>query len=268
MKKRYKLGIIGCGFMATNILRGAVESDFLRGKKIIVSDISEEQLDKVDYLGVITTNSNLYAAENSEFVLLAVKSADFPAVINGIKKASPDKIISVIPDIKKSEIKNSLGINLIKVARCVPNMLCTIGEGAIGIDMSDYNRSSDDTEFISNLFNNLGTVISVDESKLNAVSAIGGCGPTYAFTFLDSLVSAGVNLGLTKSEAQTLAAQTLYGSAQMVLSGDKTIEELLIQSCPAGSKNLQVIKSLEEKKFRETICESVEACTGKTGEKE
>lgn len=268
MKKRYKLGIIGCGFMATTILRGAVESDFLRGKKIIVSDISEEQLDKVDYLGVISTNSNLYVAQNSEFVLLAVKSADFPAVINSIKKASPDKIISVIPDIKKSEIKNSLGINLVKVARCIPNMPCTIGEGAVGIDMSDYNRSVDDTEFISNLFNNIGTVISVDENKLEAVSAVGVCGPTYAFAFLDSLISAGVKIGLTKAEAQTLAAQTLSGCAQMVLDGDKNIEELLLQSCPAGSKNLQAVKLLEEKKFREIICEAVEACTVKTDNKE
>ena len=268
MKKRYKLGIIGCGFMATTILRGAVESDFLRGKKIIVSDISEEQLDKVDYLGVITTNSNLYVAENSEFVLLAVKSADFPAVINSIKKASPDKIISVIPDIKKSEIKNSLGIGLIKVARCVPNMPCTIGEGAIGIDMTDYNRSSDDTEFISNLFNNIGTVISVDEGKLNAVSALGGCGPTYAFAFLDSLVVAGVKNGLSKTVAQTLAAQTLYGCAEMVLNGDKKVEELLIQSCPAGSKNLQVVNALEENKFREIISKAVSACIDKTDDKD
>ena len=264
MKKRYKLGIIGCGFMATTILRGAIESDFLRGKKIIVSDISEEQLDKVDYLGVISTNSNLYVAQNSEFVVLAVKSADLPAVLSSIKKASPDKIISVIPDIKKSEIKNSLGIGLIRVARCVPNYPCTIGEGAIGIDMSDFNRLPDDTEFISKLFNNIGTVISVDESKLDAVSAIGGCGPTYAFSFLDSLISAGVKAGLTKSEAQTLAAQTLYGCAEMALNGDNKVEELLIKSCPAGSKNLQVINKLEEKKFREIIYEAVEACTKKT----
>ena len=264
MKKRYKLGIIGCGFMATTILRGAVESDFLRGKKIIVSDTVEEQLDKVDYLGVITTNSNLYVAQNSEFVLLAVKKPDLPAVLSSIKKASPDKIISVIPDIKKSEIKNALGIGLIKVARCVPNMPCTIGEGAIGIDMSDYNRSPDDTEFLSKLFNNIGTVISVDEGKLGAVSAIGGCGPTYAFAFLDSLIAAGVKCGLTNSEAQTLAAQTLYGCAEMALNGDKKVEELLIQSCPAGSKNLQVINSLEELKFREIICEAVKNCSDKT----
>ncbi|MCH5148805.1 MAG: pyrroline-5-carboxylate reductase [Clostridiales bacterium] len=267
MKKRYKLGIIGCGFMATTILRGAIESDFLRGKKIIVSDISEEQLDKVDYLGVISTNSNLYVAQNSEFVVLAVKSVDLPTVINSIKKAFPDKIISVIPDIKKSEIKNSLGIGLIRVARCVPNYPCTIGEGAIGIDMSDFNRLPDDTEFISNLFNNLGTVISVDEGKLDAVSAIGACGPTYAFSFLDSLISAGVKSGLTKSEAQTLAAQTLYGCAEIALNGDNKVEELLIKSCPAGSKNLQVIKTLEEKKFREIICEAVDACTVKTDDK-
>ncbi len=265
MKKRYKLGIIGCGFMATTILRGAVESDFLRGKKIIVSDISEEQLDKVDYLGVITTNSNAYVAQNSEFVLLSVKSADFPAVIKDIKNASPDKIISVIPDIKKSEIKNSLGIGLIKVARCVPNMPCEIGDGAVGIDMSDYNRSPDDTEFISKLFDNIGTVISVDENKLGAVSALGGCGPTYAFMFLDSLISAGVKSGLTKSEAQTLAAQTLYGCAEMVLTGEKSVEELLVQSCPAGSKNLEAVKVLEEKNFRDIISGAVEACEGRGG---
>lgn len=266
MKKRFKLGIIGCGYIATTIMRGAVESDFLRGKKIIVSDPSEEQLDKVDYLGVMSTTSNAYVAQNSEFVLFAVNPADLPAAIASVKKASPDKIISVVTGVKKSEIKNSLGIGLIKVARIVPNMPCEIGDGAIGIDMSDYNRSSDDTEFLSKLFENIGTVVSVDESKLDAVTAIGGCGPAYAFMLLDALISAGVKSGLTKAEAQTLAAQTLFGCAEMVLMGGKRVEELLVQSCPKGSINLEAVKVLEENGFREIISKAAESCVKRMGE--
>ena len=100
MKKQFKLGVIGCGFMAQALLKGVILSDFLHEKKIIVSDVSEYNLEKLGFLGVRTTTDNEFVAQNSEFVLFAVKPQNFEEVIKSLNGSKPEKIISVMAGIK------------------------------------------------------------------------------------------------------------------------------------------------------------------------
>lgn len=261
MKKQYKLGIIGCGEIATVLMRGAIESDFLRPKKIIVSDISEEQLDKVDYLGVHSTNSNAYVAENSEFLVLAVKAQDFPAVASSLKNVWHDKVISLSSGLKKADIKNALGQSYaVRVARFEMNFPCTVGDGVIGADMSDFNSLHDDCDFFSNLFSNLGTIISVDEGKLNAISVLSDA--TLPYLFMDSLVEEGVKLGLTRAEAKIVAANSLYGSSSVALNSEDTLIELLKKSSRATC-GLEAVKAFESGGFSKIVADAVAACLSK-----
>jgi pyrroline-5-carboxylate reductase len=266
MKKQFKLGVIGCGFMAQSILRGVVLSDFLHEKKIIVSDINEENLESIGFLGVRTTDDNAFVAENSEFLLIAVKPQNFEAVAKSINTCAPQKVISIMAGVKKNTIKNAFGINAVKVARCMPNLPCSIGSGAMGIDMSDFNSSTDDTEFISNLFNCLGTILSIDESKMDAVTGISGSGPAYTFMFIDSLIDAGVKQGLTKNEAKILAVQTVLGSAEMVQRDEKSLPELIMQVCSKGGTTIEAVKVFEKDNFRGIVSDAVEACVNRSKE--
>lgn len=264
MKKQYKLGIIGCGFMATAILRGVVLSDFIREKKIIVSDVSEDNLDKLDYLGVHTTTDNKFVAENCEYLMFAVKPQNFDDVVKSLNGYCPDKVISIMAGVKKNTIKNALGYGVIKVARCMPNLPCTIGSGAIGIDMTDFNKSTDDTEFISNIFDCLGRVVSVDESKMDAVTGISGSGPAYAFMFIDALIDAGVKQGLSKDEAKVLAVQTVLGAAEMVQREEQSLSELILQVCSKGGTTIEAVKVFEERGFGKIISDAVTACVNRS----
>lgn len=266
MKKQYKLGVIGCGFMATSILRGVVLSDFLREKKIIVSDISEENLDKIHYLGVHTTTDNRFVAENSEFTLFAVKPQSFDEVIGSLNGYRPEKVISIMAGVKKNIIKNAFGLGAVQVARCMPNLPCSIGSGAIGVDMTDFNKSLDDTDFISNVFGSLGTVVSVDESKMDAVTGISGSGPAYVFMFIDSLIDAGVKHGLTKNEAKILAVQTVLGAAEMVQREEQSLSDLILRVCSKGGTTIEAVKVFEEKNFSGIISEAVKACVDRAKE--
>ena len=168
--------------------------------------------------------------------------------------------------LKKSTIKNALGVGLIKVARCMPNLPCSIGSGAMGIDMSDYNDNVDDTQFITMLFSCLGTVLSLPEEKLNAVTGISGSGPAYVFMFIDSLIDAGVKQGLTRDEATTLALQTVIGGAEMIQNSDKSIEELIMSVCSKGGTTIEAVKTLEENNFRGIVNKAVEACVKRSEE--
>lgn len=265
MKKQFKLGVIGCGPMAQSVLKGAVLSDFLHEKKIIVYDSSEERLEEISSLGVRTALDCKTVADNSEILLLALKPKDF---VQNIKSLgfSHDKIISVMSGVKKNTVKNAFGLNAVKVARGIPNLPCSIGSGVIGIDMTDYNNSTDDIEFISNLFNCIGTVLSIDESKMDAVTALGGSGPAYVLMFIESLVDAGTKQGLTKNEAKILAVQTLIGTAEMVERDEDSISDLMLQACGKGGTAIEAIKVFEDKNFRGIISEAVTACVNRAKE--
>lgn len=266
MKKQFKLGVIGCGYMAQSILRGVVLSDFLHEKKIIVGVENEEALEKVAFLGVRTATDYKSVAENSEYLLLDVKPQKLEEVIKSLGGFKPAKVISVLSSVRKSTIKNLFGFGAVYVARCLPNMPCSIGSGVIGIDMSDFNKSTDDIEFISNVFNCIGTVLSVDESKMEAVSGVSVSGPAYVFMFIDSLIDAGVKNGLTKNEAKILAVQTLLGSAEMVERDEQSLSELIVESCGKGGASLEAIKVFEEKNFRGIVSDAVSACVKRSKE--
>ncbi len=267
MKKQFKLGVIGCSFFSNAILKGVVLSDLIREKKIIVSDENEEVLDKLDYLGVHTTTDNKFVAENSEFVLFAVKPKKFEAISKELEGVRPEKVISVMDGLTKNTIKNALGFGVIKVARAILNLPCEIGSGAIGLDMVDFNKSTDDCEFISSVFGTLGTILSVEEGKLNAVYGLSGSGSAYVFAFIDALVNTGVKQGLTKNEAKILAVQTVLGSAEMVQREENSIEELTMLACNKGGAAVDAVKVLEEKGFSNAVFSAVEACVSRAKER-
>ena len=267
MKKQFNLGVIGCGVMSQAILKGIIDAEFLRTKKIIVSDVNMDILNAFcDETGVNISDDNQFVAENSEYLLLAVKPQNFPDIAEQLKKACPQKIISIMAGVKKSSIKNSFGVGLIKVARCMPNLPCAYGCGMVGVDMSDFNRNTDDTEFVYNLLNCIGQVLSVPEEKLDAVTGISGSGPAYAFMFIDSLIDAGVKQGLSRDEAKLLAVQTVWGSCNMLFEDERPLSELIMSVCSKGGTTIEAVKVFEKNNFRGIIADAVEACVTRSKE--
>lgn len=267
MKKQYKLGVIGGGFMASAILKGAIYSDFLKPKKIIVADASKEALDKLSYLGVNTTLNNRDVADNCEFLLFAVKPQNFLAVADSLRGLPVEKIITIMAGVKKQKIKELLFGEDIKVARAMPNLPCSIGSGMTAVDLSDFESSVDDCAFIESIFNSLGNVLTVPEEKLNAVTGISGSGPAYVYMFIDGLIKAGVKQGLTEDEAKTLAVSTVFGGADMVgHSEDKTLDELISAVCSKGGTTIQAVDSFKKDELYGVIDRAVSACVKRAEE--
>lgn len=253
--------------MANAILKGIADSGILRMRKVVVSDVDHDKLDKVcDELDVNVTDDNRYVAENSEFLLLAVKPQNFSALSEELKGACPEKVISIMAGVKKSTIKNSFGVGLIKVARCMPNLPCVAGYGMLCVDVTDFNKSTDDSDFIFNLLGCLGRVLSVSEEKLDAVTGISGSGPAYAFMFIDSLIDAGIKQGLTADEAKLLALQTVWGSCGMIMESEKPLSELIMNVCSKGGTTIEAVKVLENNNFRGIISDAVDACVKRSKE--
>lgn len=267
MKNQFKLGVIGCGFMANAIIKGVVESEFIRAKKIIISDINEDKLTEInETLGVAVTNDNKFVAENCEYLLLAVKPQSFDELAKELSGVCHNKVISIMAGVTKAKIKNSFGVGLIKVARCMPNLPCSVGCGMMGVDMTDFNSNTDDTDFINNLFSCMGNVLSVTEDKLHAVTGISGSGPAYSFIFIDSLIDAGIKQGLTKDEAKLLAIQTVWGACEMLFDSEKPLSELIMSVCSKGGTTIEAVKVFEQNNFRGIVSDAVEACVKRSKE--
>lgn len=266
MKNLYRLGVIGCGFMAESILKGVVLSDYIHEKKIIVSDVNSESLDRVNYLGVNKTLDNRFVAENSDYLLLAVKPQNFAAVAESLNGYIPEKVISIMAGVKKNTIKNSFGYGAIKVARCMPNLPCSIGSGALGVDIADYARNVDDIQFIMGIFNCLGHTVTTDESKLDAVTGISGSGPAYVFLFIDAMIDAGMHAGLTRDEATVLTVQTVKGAAEMVERNETPLPELIQRVCSKGGTTIEAVKVFQNEDFAEIVDRAVAACVARSKE--
>lgn len=266
MNKQYKFGVIGAGFMSHAILKGIVDNNFLSPDQIICADISLYALNRMsDELKISTTTNNLEVANNSEFILFAIKPQNFPAVAEEIKSANPKKIISIMAGVKRSKIKIYFNDNC-KVARCMPNLPCSIGKGAMGIDITDYNDKND-FDFIKNIFSCLGEVMPLTEDKLDAVTGVSGSGPAYVYLFIKSLIDAGVEQGLSENEAKTLAIQTVIGGAEMAkVTTDKSLDDLIKAVSSKGGTTIEAMKSFENDGFCEIVKRAVKAATDRSKE--
>ena len=268
MEKKFKLGVIGGGFMSYSIVSGALAANYLSSNEILVSDINSSSLVKFAGKGVMTTTDNSEVLNQSEFVLFAVKPQHFIGSVDKIDNIACKKFISIMAGVKKSTIKSALRSADIKVARCMPNTPCSVGNGAVGIDLSDYEVTAD-RDFIGNLFSSFAKVVFVDESKLNAVTGISGSSPAYFYLFIKCLVEAGVKQGLSESDAKKLAANTMIGSGKMIFeNADKSLDELITAVCSKGGTTIEAIKDFNECDLAGITDKAVSACVQRAEELE
>ncbi len=261
MEKKFKLGVVGCGFMASAIIKGIIRSNILKNDEIIVSNKEGLGFDGVSGTGVNTTYSNEELALNSEFVFLAVKPQGLDEVMAQIGSVPVEKIISILAGVKKAKIKETFPYA--KVARCMPNTPCSIGCGAVAVDAEDFDEA--DRQFILRLFSALGTALALSEDKMDAVTGISGSGPAYVYLFIKGLVEAGIRHGLTEEQAKTLAVNTVIGSGKMVLeNADKTLDMLIDAVCSKGGTTIEAVKTFRENNFIGIIGEAVDACVSRS----
>ena len=266
MDKKFKLGVIGGGFMATAIINGAIDSGVLSKNALIVSDVSKDSLEKFAIKGIETTTDNSILASNVEFILFAVKPQSINDVLDTIKNSNCSKFISIMAGVKKQRIKDVFMNS--KVARCMPNTPCSISSGAIGLDVADFEDVCD-REFITKLLSALATVVLVDENKLNAVTGVSGSSPAYFYLFLKGIIESGVKQGLSEQDAKSLAVNTMIGAGKMVLENpDKSLDDLINAVCSKGGTTIEAINVFNENNLNKITDKAIDACVKRAFELE
>lgn len=264
MAKEFTLGIIGGGFMAHAIAQGAVRSGFLSPERIAIGEPDSERANALRNEGFFIAGGNGEVAENCDYLLFAVKPQIFPVVAQELSSRPLPVLLTIMAGRTKENIRRSLGGTSSPIARAMPNLPCSVGAGAIGIDVSELQQSQ--RAFALGLFSSVGKVAEVREEQLNAVTGVSGSGPAYVFLFLKSLIEAGIKEGLTEEQAKTLAFQTALGGVKLASEAEKSLDELIGAVSSKGGTTVAALEQFEKDGFRGAVSRAVEAAVKRAEE--
>ena len=262
-----KLAIIGAGNMGGAIAKGILKSGSVSKNDLYISDFSEDNLKAFSALGVNTFNNNSEAVKEADAVLLAVKPNIYPDVLAELSKVSGIEeklIITIAPgfEIKKTK---SFFKGDIKVVRAMPNTPAMVGEGMSVICHGD-EVGQKEIEMAKCVFESVGKMAVLPEKLLDSVVALNGSSPAYVFMFIEAMADGAVRDGIPRKLAYEIAAQSVLGSAKMVLETKKHPAELKDMVCSPGGTTIEAVAALEENGLRNAVLKAMQACTKKAKE--
>ena len=262
-----KVGFIGAGNMAKAIIGGVIKADLFNVNNIMASAKSPETLAAVarEY-GICTTTDNEEVAKNSDIIFLCVKPKHFPEVIAGIKDVVSENtlIISIAAGLTLDTLAELFGKDC-KLVRVMPNTPAMVGTGMAAIT-PNANVTAKESEIVEEIFGSLGRARVVKESEMDAVTSVSGSSPAFVYMFIEALADGAVAAGMQRKDAYEFAAQTVMGSAKMVLKTGKHPGELKDQVCSPGGTTIEGVAALEAAGFRSAVIEAVRAAAEKSKE--
>lgn len=252
--------------MGEALLRGALHNGAVVPDQVAIFDTNVSKSRRMhDELGVSVTDTLEALLSISDILLLAVKPNICSDLFNHYRAGFSKKaLISIAAGWSKDRLYDSLP-NDTRILRVMPNTPALVGEGMIVFEKGD-TLLADEKEFAIKLFSAAGRIESADARLINAVTGVSGSGPAYVYMFIEALADGGVREGLPRDMAYRLAAQTLLGSAKMVLETGRHPGELKDMVCSPGGTTIEAVAALEENGFRNAILTAVRACCKRSEE--
>lgn len=246
------LAVIGGGNMARAIIEGAIAGDVLSSDAIAVADPEPVSREFFESIGCVVTSS-ASTLPKSHHVLLAVKPQVFDDVSSDIKA---DIVYTIMAGVTIEKIANAIGHN--RIIRMMPNLPCSIGYGATGLALGD-STSVEDAALANEIFTQIGSVIEVPESLMDAVTAVSGSGPAYVFYLAQAMLEGGKAVGLDDETADALVRQTILGAAALLLQDQRSAKELKEAVTSKGGTTAAALDVLDKRNVLEAMQEAVVA---------
>ena len=232
--------------MAEAIVRGVIERGVAAPAEIVVSEpIAARRSALSDTYNISTTDDNLIAIQGPEAVVLAVKPQVMPRVLVQMKNrvAKEQMVLSIAAGVKLDTLATGLDHDVL--VRATPNTPAQIGRG-ITMWTTGAGAGAEARNAASDILQALGEEIFVEDEKyLDMATALSGGGPAYTFLVIESLIDAGVHLGLSRDIAEKLAVETIAGSAQLYRESGKHPAELKNMVTSPGGTTAEALLVLE-----------------------
>lgn len=256
------VGFLGAGQMATALAKGFLAAGQLVVNQLIACDVLPAAVERFrEQTGGRAAKSVGEVLENSDVVFLAVKPQHMAGLLTDAAKSVKDShlFVSIAAGIPLSTLEAGLGPKA-RVIRVMPNTPCLVSQGASAFSLGSRATPADG-ELVQSLLSTVGIAVPVAESLLDAVTGLSGSGPAYVYVMIEALSDGGVRMGLPRDAATRLAAQTVLGAAQMVLSTGQHPGALKDAVASPGGTTIAGLQVLEQKAVRGALMDAVQAAT-------
>src|SRR5574344_146612 len=268
------VGCIGCGVMGGSLMKAMAKvcqkkNLYVRAVHFAKAKSSEEKN------GINAVKSNIEVVQKAQYVFLAVKPAYVKEVLEEIKTTFTEKtvLVSMAAGVTLNTLHADCGSTSLSapantnevphIIRIMPNIPATVGEAMIALTPSP-DVKKEDVDTVLALLSSAGKVEQVAEKLMDGVTAVSGSGPAYAFLFIEALADAAVRCGMPRKQAYVYAAQTVKGSAAMVLQDTRCPAELKDAVCSPAGTTIEGVAALEKYGFRNATIEAVCAACKKS----
>ncbi len=262
------IGIIGLGNMGSAITRGILNADYAQQADLFVYDTAASRMEELaeEYPNLNFCKDAAEVAEEADLILLAVKPNMLAAVVDGLRDSLEGKaIISIAAGWTCAMLRQLLdGIDT-RFLRVMPNTPAMVGEGMTAL-CTDNTLTPDELNTARGIFSAIGRTTELPEAQFDGVVALSGSGPAYVYMLIETMADGGVREGLKRHEAIEMAAQTVLGSALMVLTSDTHPAQLKDAVCSPAGTTIDAVAALEEGGFRSAVLRAMRACADKSRE--
>lgn len=262
-----RIGFIGAGQMAQALARGWLTTGQCTAEQLCAYDPypGSVQAFRSAVPGAQLLPDNRGVVERSDVIWLAVKPQQMNAALQSISgTATPAKLfVSIAAGVTLERLR--AGLESGRVIRVMPNTPCLVGRGASAYAAGPA-ATPEDERLVERLLQAVGFATRVDERLLDAVTGLSGSGPAFVYIMIEALSDAGVRVGLTRETAQALAAHTVRGAAEMVLSSGEHPAALKDRVASPGGTTIAGLAALEKQGLRGALIAAVEAATQRSHE--
>ncbi len=257
---------LGAGNMANALIRGLLLAGTPPARITATVRRAEKQQQLQNDHGLHVGFDNLAAARAAEVVVLAVKPQAFTKLLTEIAPAIDHSklVISIAAGVPIAAMERRLGAGA-RIIRAMPNTPALVGLGATALSAGEH-ATPEDLTLATAIFNSVGITSVLDEYLLDAVTGLSGSGPAYIFLIIEALSDAGVKVGLSRHVALKLAAQTVLGSAKLLIETGQHPGQLKDQVTSPGGTAIAGLHTLEAGGLRTTLIDAVEAATTRARE--
>lgn len=262
------IGMIGTGNMGSAILRGIVEAEYVRASQIIAYDTNRKRMRELeeDLPGVMLAADCREVAERADLIILAVKPIMMEEVIGIIRGELQGKaVLSIAAGWTVGMLEKALANTGCSYMRVMPNTPALVGEGMTALcDESTFSK--EDFDFVKGIFDAIGKTRILPERLFDGVVALSGSSPAYVYMMIEAMADAAVREGIPRIHAYEMAAQSVLGSALMVLSTGTHPAALKDAVCSPGGTTIEAVEELERKGFRAAIMDAMKVCADRSRE--
>ena len=252
-----KIAIIGGGNLGSAIAEGLISSRFAKPQHIIITKRNISTLRSLEERGVMISNNNADAARYAKWIILAVKPFQVKDILQQLMpELDPLKhqIVSVMTGVWIKDIQEILGTGF-TVFRAMPNTAIAIRESITCI--CSHNANDEQSQFIAELFAQLGKVVFIEETLMDAATVLGACGTAYAMRYIRANIQGGIEIGFDAKTASLIAAQTVKGAAELLLTKHTHPEQEIDKVTTPKGCTIAGLNEMEHQGFSSSLIKGV-----------